>query len=185
MAEQVVFSSVMEALFPAEVRRSLSAPARERLRQLGLDLDRPFHPAYPIGVWAEAVRMLEKERYPQLPTDAAQQQLGEDFMNQYAETLVAKALFALLRVMGPRRAMHRLARNFKSGGSDVEVSVRELAPDHFEIRFQHILVPAAHYLGMMLAASRHSGASNVRGRILETTADACALDIRWGPNAGG
>jgi len=181
--ENVVFASVMEALLPPDVRQKLSPEAKKRIRDIGVDLDKPFDPAYPGSVWADVVKMLGPERYPKLSEHDAQLQLGQDFMNRYAGTLVASALFALLRVIGPRRAMHRLARNFKSGGSDIDVVVKELTPTQFEVRFERILVPASHYLGMMLAASRLSGAVDVRGKMLSSDASTCTLDIRWGPRA--
>ena len=57
MNEPVVFTPSVESLFVHGLR--LSFPAREELRALGLDLDRPLLPSYPLATWERAVKVAE------------------------------------------------------------------------------------------------------------------------------
>jgi len=54
---------------------------------------------------------------------SARHQLGRDFIERYAETLVGRALFALLRLLGTKRIVHRMTRSFRTGTSFTEIEV--------------------------------------------------------------
>ena len=59
--ERLMFAHAVEALFGRALRGQVTERLKARLRQAGLDLDRPLLPAYPIAVWIAALEISVSE----------------------------------------------------------------------------------------------------------------------------
>src|SRR5262249_52387161 len=101
------FAVAYEGLFHRGLGSSLTPRLKARLRAAGLDLDRPFEPAYPADRWPIFLRMTAEELFPAVPIGDALRKMGERFFLGYVETLVGKAMLAAMRVIGPMRSLGR------------------------------------------------------------------------------
>jgi uncharacterized protein (TIGR02265 family) len=126
MHEPVVFTPSVESLFVHGLR--LSFPAREQLRALGLDLDRPLLPAYPLATWERAVAVAAGDAFPQLGRDAAHFELGRRMLAGYDATVIGRAISLAARLAGPRRTLERMAQNTGTANNYVLALVEPL-PD--------------------------------------------------------
>ena len=138
MTEPLVFTPSIESLFVHGLR--LSLPARESLRALGLDLDRPLLPAYPLATWERAVQVAARDAFPQLDVDAAHLQLGRRMLAGYDATLIGKAIGIAARLAGPRRTLERMAHNTGTANNYVLARVEAL-PDG-SLRLTNTVQPA-------------------------------------------
>lgn len=119
--ERVVFSHTMESM----LSRFESRFTEERwahLARLGVSRGQR-QPAYEFERWCQVIEYLAREFYPGQALTDAEYQLGRDFIERYADTLVGRALFPLLRVLGTKRTIRRLARSFRTGTNFTEVDI--------------------------------------------------------------
>lgn len=94
--------------------KDLSPDGWATLARLGVERDKRL-PAYDFHQWCQAVAYLAHAAHPDLEAGEAEYQLGRAFIERYAETFIGKALFAVLKVLGPRRILGRMARSFRTG----------------------------------------------------------------------
>lgn len=132
-AEKVVFEQTIDGLFLRALGSRIKAPTRERLRGVGLDLDKKLMPAYPFPVWMKALRAVAEDLYPGETMDVAMFKVGESFIDGYNETLLGRALLGMLKVLGPRRAIQRATANFRTGNNYTDAKASELGPTAMEL----------------------------------------------------
>ena len=134
MAEEmrVVFASGFDSLFSKELRSKVTPACTAELQAAGLRLDKPFQPAYPIEVWAAAVAAVSKHVYPEDSAPEACRKLGRSTIVGFCETLVGRALFPLLRLIGPVRALDRAARNYAATNNYTKVVLTRVGPSCFD-----------------------------------------------------
>jgi len=65
---------------------------------------------------------------PALERDEALERLGEDFFRGFSSTLIGQALKAMMRVIGTRRSLQRMERNFRTGNNYMETRSPRSAP---------------------------------------------------------
>lgn len=182
----MVFGNSVEALL--RVLQPVLTPELEaRFRQLGIDLRNP-NPAYPYELWVEALRLAMATLYPDASHDEATYRLGRAIFETYGSTLLGKALLQLLKVLGPKRGLERMARNLRTTNNYSETKLVERSVGHFELwvnraAFQH------YFRGLLEAGLEFTGARQVSVRILRTGAEATPPDhsvtfeLRWATSA--
>jgi hypothetical protein len=107
-AERLVYASVVEGLLRHGLQGQLTPRLKERLRQIGVDVDRPLLPAYPVPLWFYCLRAIVDEVYPGQPLEPAFRDLGTRMTEGYGRTVLGRALYMLARLQGPRRMVLRL-----------------------------------------------------------------------------
>src|SRR4051794_26244070 len=105
--ERLVFSPSVEALLMRGVGNQMTPGLKAQLRNVGIDLDRPLLPAYPSDTWQTAVGVIAKTLHPHLSMGQAQWKLGESTVYGFEQTVLGKAMVALSKLIGPRRALLR------------------------------------------------------------------------------
>lgn len=155
-AEQVVFEQTMEGLLRA-IRPRMTGACKARLKAAGLDVDAALLPAYPFNVWMACLLASAEEIWPGEPRELALFHVGESFIVGYQETFLGRAVLGLLRVLGPRRAIHRATRNFRSGNNYTEARVVELSPTCLELWMNEVGPYPTFTQGLIDAALRASG----------------------------
>lgn len=123
--ERLVFGHTMEALLSRCGRDLTPTQWSELKSRWRVDLDK-IQPAYPFTLWCEVLTYLAAVVHPGLSPKEGEEALGREFIERYTETLIGKALFAMLRLLSTERVVRRLARSFRTGTSFTEVEVREL-----------------------------------------------------------
>ena len=113
VAQMVVFSSAYESLQRA-LGPALDASARERFRAQGVDLAGRLMVAYPYETWIESVRLAAELLAPGAPLDEATYVVGRRILESYAETVIGKATFGVLRVIGARRGFNQIRRSLRT-----------------------------------------------------------------------
>lgn len=130
--ERLVFSQSVEALLIRGVGARMTPQLEDRLRRVGIDLRRLL-PAYSQETWERAVEVVAKELYPDLPMGEAQWKLGESTVYGWGETMLGKAMFALSKVIGPKRALQRFPSMSRASNNYSTMLAHELSPNEFEL----------------------------------------------------
>jgi len=122
-AEPVVFSTALEGLFERGIGPRLDAAAKERLLDIGIDVSRPFLPAYTLEQWVQAIQIAAESVFPQLSREEAEFQLGREFVAGVKRTVMGRALWAYGFAVGGRRMMERMSSNFRSCNNYTEAEL--------------------------------------------------------------
>ncbi|MDP1917462.1 MAG: DUF2378 family protein [Myxococcales bacterium] len=131
--EQLVFGPTLEGLFMRGLAGKLSPGLIQQLRALGLDLEKPLRPAYPRAVVNAAVTLTAKTLYPSVALDEAFYRVGQHVTSGLRATTLGAATLAIVRLVGPKRTLGRLARTFRSTNNYMNVTLRELTPTSWEL----------------------------------------------------
>jgi uncharacterized protein (TIGR02265 family) len=147
--DKLEFQSSIEALFKVALADRITPELRARLKDAGLDLDRPLRPAYPAEAFARFLELAAEEVYPGQSSDAAFQALGRDFVSAFVEMPVGKAAFALMRLLGPVRALERLQRTVRAANNYVLVSTQKSGPQGVELTIYESPASPLFFLGVL------------------------------------
>lgn len=176
--EPLVFSQTFEGLFDKALRNRMTPGLRDGLRALGVDVH-ALKPAYPVPTWTAAIELAAREIYPQLSTEAATWKLGEDFIQGYAETFIGRAMFGVLKVIGPKKALARMGRNFRSGNNYLETRFTENGPTDVELWFSEVHRQPGFNGGIVLGGGRLIGAQQMKIEVVRTDGREAVYRITW------
>lgn len=124
-----MFPQTLEALFVRGLAGRLDNKAKDDLRAIGLDLDRPFLPAYPAEVLVRGTELVARHCYPDKPLPDAYFLLGERTVLGMEETFVGKAQVAFARLVGPMRALLSVPKHIKAGSNYCTGTVTQVSPN--------------------------------------------------------
>lgn len=175
--EPMVFSQAVEGLLRALGNR-LDEGAKDHLRDLGLDVRARLDPAYALSVWTQVMRYGSALVAPGRPPDEQMFELGRRFIEGYAETIVGRAMLMALKVLGPRRTLERMSRNFRSGNNYTETKLEALGPTDFTLWFNQVKEPEF-YRGMLSAGVDRSGAKVVTVKTLSRDETGATFSVTW------
>jgi uncharacterized protein (TIGR02265 family) len=179
MKEKLVFDQTLEGLFIRGLSGRVTPGLKNHLRGIGVDLDRKLLPAYPFSVWCACVRAAAQELYGSVPPEAAYHQLGERMVDGYRMTVLGRALFSMLKLVGPRRVIGRAQQSFRSGNNYTEIRIQELSPQCLELCVNEE-GPTRHLMqGAMLAGLRGSGAREPRVELKHFTEQDVTFHVTW------
>jgi len=151
LEERLVFAPVVEGLIRHGLQGHVSPRLRERLRLVGLDLDRPLLPAYPVPMWANCLRIIAEETFPEVPLEEGFRRLATRHVEGYGHTLFGRAVYRVMRLLGPRRMVQRLPQTLRGTDNYTEAEVVEVGPRAFEMRMNSV-VPAPGYVEALFEA---------------------------------
>lgn len=177
-APHVVFAPTFEGLFHKGLLGRVTPRLGQRLLAAGIDL-RKLAPAYPEESWAKAVRIAAEEVYPQLPFDEAAWRLGEDSIRGFSSTMIGQATIALLKVVGPKRALTRIERSFGSGNNYLETKVTERGPADVEIWFSDVHQQPGLYGGILRGVAALLGAKSMSVDLVSSEGAGATFRLRW------
>lgn len=177
--DRVVFSSVVEGLLRHGPRGQVSPRLRERLLRLGLDVDRPLLPAYPVSLWEECLRVIAEEMFPGVPEEDAFRQLAARHVDGYGHTLFGRAVYRVMRLLGPRRFMLRMPQTLRSSDNYTEAELVEKGPRTFEMRLNSFLELPGYSEALFESLLRVSGAESVRAVLTHADAESSTYLITW------
>lgn len=176
-AERVVFNVTVEGLLRA-MGEHADEPFLEQLAKLGIDARKKLQPAYPADAYIKGLELGVSRRWGHLPRDEAFAELGRAWIRGFEDTLTGRALLAMIRVLGPRRTILRMTRNFRTANNYTECAGRELAPTHFEIVCRPVVNPG-YYRGILEEGLGYAGGKGVRVRLASRAGDECVFDVTW------
>lgn len=130
--EPVVFGTAIEALAKA-LKGRITPELRAAIKGRGIDLDR-LQPAYSMNMWVEMVRLCAQHLLPELPESERYSALGHLFIQGFIETPLGLATFAIAKVIGVKRTLLRMGRNFKQATNYIEADIVDVGPKEVRIR---------------------------------------------------
>jgi uncharacterized protein (TIGR02265 family) len=192
LEEPTFFASAFEALFARTLRGRRTPELVQRLRDAGVDLDRPLRVAYPFKVWEDVLQVLARELHPDVAEEEASFRLGLDFIEGYEATHISKAAIAMARLVGLDRTLQRVNSQLRNINNAAEgltelrergrILLRMRLIEKFRGRIHPAPPPVPHYLrGLLQAMLRGLGKENVRVELVETfPADRNSLyELTW------
>lgn len=129
---RVVFGSGFDSLFSKDFRTKVTPALDAELKALGVRLDKPFQAGYPVEVWNSVLELTAKHLYASDSMPEAFFKLGRTTIVGFCETLAGRALFPLLRLIGPVRAVERAARNYAATNNYTQVTLTRVGPTCFD-----------------------------------------------------
>jgi uncharacterized protein (TIGR02265 family) len=178
-AEPVVFDSAVEALFVRGLGGLVTPGLKSKLRELGLDLDRPLRPTYPRETWSQVLATAVAELFPGGPPEEGYRQLSEKCISGICRMPIGLASVAMSRLLGPRRSLLRLNEAWPSVNNFVVMKVDELAVNHFRVLLSDSYGHPAYMQGVIHGAVKMAGARDPRVFVMEGALRALCLDVSW------
>jgi uncharacterized protein (TIGR02265 family) len=176
--DAVNFRSSAEGLVHA-FRARISAECIRQLELAGLEVDQKLKTKYPRQAMDAWIRILAADLYPSLSFDDACVRLGEDFLDGWAQTLAGRALTAVLRVLGPAKAIEKSAAGFRAGDNYTTVEIVALADNAFQLTFAEVGETPRFKCGILQAAARQAGAEQPRAELTEYDGHRAVYRISW------
>lgn len=178
VTERLIFAQTFEGLREALGSR-LTPATLAAVKALGVDFSAPFRPAYPKDTFVAVVERLAQDLYPSLGLEAGVAAIGRAFMEGYGHTMVGRAMLAMLRLIGPRRSLERLSRNFRTANNYSETRLKALGDRDFELWCNEVASPGW-YFGIISRGLELAGAHDVKVVIVDRPDDSGAtFRIRW------
>ena len=176
---RVVFSSGFEALFSKDIRSKVTPAFDAELRAAGLRLDKPFQSAYPVEVWCAAVNVAAKHLYPDDSLPEANRKLGRSTIVGFCETLIGRALFPLLRLIGPVRALDRAARNYASANNFTKVVLTRVGPTCFDFYLNEVDMLPQYDMGVLEEALTQLHVASPRVTLMSQDTKGFTMRLEW------
>ncbi|MDX2014926.1 MAG: DUF2378 family protein [Myxococcaceae bacterium] len=176
MAEHLIFSQTIEGLLRA--LGPLPPEARAHFKTLGLDVDRPLLPAYPLEQFVAVLDAAGALVAPQATPLEQGRLLGRRFMDGYQNTLIGRAMVAVMRIIGPWRTLERLSHQFRTGNNFSETHLSRLGPTEAKLWCNRVSRPGW-YLGIIGRGLELAGAMDVTVRLIDQDVAGGTFHVQW------
>jgi uncharacterized protein (TIGR02265 family) len=173
----VVFASAYESLRRA-LGDALDAEAVERFRAHGVDLRGRLKVAYPYQTWIESLYLAAELLAPGAPIDEATYVVGRRILESYVETMIGKATFGLLKVIGPRRGFNQIRRSLRTTNNYSRSTFTEVGAGVFHLWCSNVQFPY-YYRGVFEAGMELTGTPDGSARLLSHDEAGATFEIRW------
>ncbi len=176
--DHLVFSHTIDALFRNVLAEYMTPEIREQVKRAGIDLSRKLDPAYPVRVFDAAMEVVALEGMRHLDKSSAFHLIGRMQVEAFAQTLIGRASFQVLRLLSRRRFLERLSKSFRQANNYVEAAVEEIAPDRFRVRFNDVGRFPEVFQGILSAGLAQAGHANEMA-IIGREGLACWYEVRF------
>ncbi len=177
VTELVVFSSAYESLRRA-LGPDLGPGVQERFRAHGVDLYGRLKVAYPYETWIESLRVAAELLAPGASLEDATYVVGRRILEGYAETVIGRATFGVLRLIGPRRSFNQIRRSLRTTNNYSQTTFVEVSPGVFHLWCSHVTFPH-YYRGVFEAGLELTGHKGSSAKLLGHDAAGALFEIRW------
>ena len=177
MPDRVVFSPTFDALVRA-LGPTLSEPAKAHFKAAGVDFDARLVAAYPLETWLASMEIGSELLLPGETREKRFFNLGHRIVASFAETMIGLALVALMRVIGPRRALERMTRNLRAANNFTETSVRLLGDTQCEVTCSPVF-SADFFRGLFTGSVEVSGGHEVKVEMLSLNEGTGVFSVQW------
>ena len=180
LTPRVVFRHTVESFIRDVLqRRALLAPDFvSTLAAQGIDVNKPRD--LPRERWWSLLELTAERIAPGKPRGQNMELIGREMVRAFADGLVGRGLFMVLRIMGPRRAVLRMAENFRTADNFSSVSVREIGPRHLEVAYTPVAGMPELVLGILSESMTLIGVKNPRVVFeLTPSSDGAIYSLRW------
>lgn len=180
MSARVFFSHTVAAMFVQAFPVAQFPGLEARYRAVGLDLSTKLLPAYSYEIWRACLEAQREVVFPGEPLDRASHQQGAKYVAAYFDgTVIGAPLKGLLRLIGPRRALDRMSRNFKTANNFSEVSLTARGENEGDLLVNDVFSASPHYIVGMLEHGLGLCGMHVTVSPAERSGDACSFRCAW------
>lgn len=176
MAEKLWWSQSIEGLFVRGIGKDMTPELRAKLKALGIDLE-ALQPAYDNEVVVKAIKLAGATLFPKLDENAALRQMGVLFLRGFADTILGSALVQVFKVIGPRRSLERMERNFRSGGNYIQTRFTSQGKGRAQVWFNDVTGIPDFYAGIIQRGGEVAGAKDMK--ITSEGTEECTFTITW------
>ncbi|MCP3136166.1 DUF2378 family protein [Pyxidicoccus xibeiensis] len=184
MPEKLVFEHTVEGLFVRGLVGRVTPALRERLKGVGVDLDRKLQPAYGFDTFCSAVRVAARELHPEVPEEVGYGLLGERMVDGYRETVLGRAAFGVIQLLGPRRALGRAQQMFRSGNNYSEIRLADVLPTEVHLWMNEAGTLRYFTQGALLAGLRATGAHQPQVAVQDFSEAHVTYRLTWRDGRG-
>ncbi len=178
VAEKLWFSHSVEGLFVRGLGPRLTPALRAKVLAQGIDLDR-LKPGYPIEDIVAVCRALLPSLWPTLSEAEGFQLLGNALLQGYSQTLLGTAMVQMMKLIGPRRSLERMQKNFRTGGNYIETRFTALGPTSVELWLSDVTGVPTFWAGMVEEGARMTGTKNIRVVVHAESPPSATLRVDW------
>jgi uncharacterized protein (TIGR02265 family) len=178
LEDRLIYAEVVEGLIRHGLSGKVSLRLRERLRQLGLDVDRPPQ-TFPVVAWQQCLAVIVEEAFPGVPTEEGFRQLARQHVEGYGRTLLGKATMRVMRLLGPRRMVLRLPHMLGSTDNYTVGVVEERGPTTFELALNSSPMSIGYPEALFESFLTASGAEEPRVKLLQSSAEGSTYQLTW------
>ncbi len=183
LEDRLIYSEVIEGLIQNGLGGHVPARLRERLGDLGLDVDRPPS-TFPVVTWLKCLRVIVEELFPGVPMEEAFRRLARQHVDGYGRTLMGRATVRVMRLLGPRRMVNRLPSMLSATDNYTAGTVEERGPREFVLSLNSNLQPAAYAEALFEALLSACGAVEPRVTRQENHEDRSSYLLTWSDKSG-
>lgn len=177
MSEELVYDFGVESLFRG-LGDDFTPELKAQVKAVGIDPDRRLLPAYPRAMWIRVVDVVAQALCRGGDLEDARRELGKRITQGFAQTALGRVMAPAARLMGVRRALHRLPRNFTLTNNFMKASVNEVSPEALHVDVNDP-VPSAEFLaGSIESVARYAGAKSVTVTI-EQVGEVTRFRVTW------
>ena len=162
VTQRLWFTQTVEGLFIRGLGERLTPAAKEALAKVGIDVRRKLEVAYPAEVVEQACLTVLPFVFPNATQDEGLFELGRTFMRGYSSTLMGSAMVGVMKVIGTRRSLERMTKNFRTGGNYIETKVTVHGPTSVELGFNDVGHMPGFYRGILHGGGELIGAKEMR-----------------------
>lgn len=137
MTQRLWFSQTVEGLFIRGLGERLTPAAKEAIAKAGVDVTK-LEPAYPAEAVEQACLAVLPFVFPGVSEDEGLFELGRTFMRGYSSTVMGSAMVGVMKVIGARRSLERMTKNFRTGGNYIETKSTVLGPTSVALWFNDV-----------------------------------------------
>jgi uncharacterized protein (TIGR02265 family) len=178
--EPLDFAVTYQTLFLETLEHELTPRLKERLRALGLDLDRKLLPGYPAKLWPAAMRATAAELYPQLELQEAATKLGTRFIERYFGSTLGSAVAIMLRTLGPMRALGRVERALRNTNNYQRTKFTPRGDKQAELWIAEVNGVAGWFTGMFKGTCQRIGVKDPRIEVIADDGHSATFLLSWG-----
>lgn len=178
MSERLWFQSSVEGLFVRGVGSAMTTSLAARLAAIGIDLN-ALAPAYPAAVMTEAIHMTVAELFPERTSAEGLRELGRVFMRGFGQTFIGAAMVQFMKVIGPRRTLERMQRNFRNGSNFIETRFTAVDERTATLWFNDVSGMPEFYAGILEEGGRTTGTADVAVSFTPGEGADCTFRITW------
>ena len=176
--EHLVYKEGIATVLDA-VRARLTPRILSRLQaEAGIDAT-ASRPSYSLASLNALTRVLAEELYRGLPVDEATYQLGIACLKHYERTLLGRALFPVVRLLGPLRIAKRLPGIFRQTNNYADVKVEVTSDQSWELEHNEVGDYPHMIRGNMQGAGELFGWKNHKCELLSYDGHRARYRVSW------
>lgn len=173
-----VYEHTVDGLFFKALRERITPPLQARLKELGIDLDgKPK--SVPHVQWKEALALAANALF-EGSTDERFRQLGNAVLLRHEETVMGKAVIAVMRLMGPVRVLKRINSTLGSGNNYIQANLAPTSLTSWEGTVNECNGNPHYIAGVIEQGLVITGAKNPKVLVSDFDGHSARFQITWG-----